>query len=65
VIEQESRGATSGDAASHPFGEGLYKLAKRAKCLRDMFKVETKRFNDLWSGGQNKVLGLDGKIKYT
>jgi hypothetical protein len=30
-----------------------------------MSKAEAKRFDDLWSGGQNKVLGLDGKIKYT
>jgi Reverse transcriptase (RNA-dependent DNA polymerase) len=65
VMEQESGGATSDDTACHPFGEELYKLAKRAKCLRDMSKAEAKRFDDLWSGGQNKVLGLDGKIKYT
>jgi hypothetical protein len=65
VIEQESRGATSGDTASHPFGEELYKPSKRAKCLRDISKTEAKRFDDLWSGGQNKILGLDGKVKYT
>jgi hypothetical protein len=40
-------------------------LAERAKCLRDISKAEAKRFDDLWSGGQNKILGLDGKIKYT
>jgi hypothetical protein len=65
VIEQESGSATSGDATSHPFGEELYKLAKRAKCLRDISTIEAKRFDDLWSGGQNKILGLDGKVKYT
>jgi hypothetical protein len=65
VIEQESENATSGDAASHPFGKELYKLAKRAKCLRDISKAEAKRFDDLWNCGQNKILGLDGKVKYT
>jgi hypothetical protein len=65
VIEQESGSATSGDATSHPFGKELYKLAKRAKCLRDISKTEAKRFDELWSGGQNKILGLDGKVKYT
>jgi hypothetical protein len=65
VIEQEPGSVTSNDAASRPFGKKLYELAKKAKCLRDMSKTEAKRFNDLWNGGQNKVLGLDGKIKYT
>jgi hypothetical protein len=65
VIEQESENATSGDVASHPFGKSLYRLAKKAKCLRDITKAEAKRFDELWNGGQNKVLGLDGKIKYT
>jgi Reverse transcriptase (RNA-dependent DNA polymerase) len=65
VIEQESGSATSGGATSHPFGKELYKLAKRAKCLRDISKTEAKCFNELWSGGQNKILGLDGKVKYT
>jgi hypothetical protein len=65
VIEQESGSATSDEAASHPFGKDLYKLAKKVKCLRDMSKAEAKGFDDLWSGGQNKILGLDGKIKYT
>jgi hypothetical protein len=65
VIEQELGGATSGDTTSHPFGKNLYKLAKRAKCLRDIFKAESKRFDDLWNGDQNKILDLDGKIKYT
>jgi hypothetical protein len=65
VIEQESGSATSSDTASHPFGKELYKLAKREKCLRDISKAEAKRFDDLWNGGQNKILGLDGKIKYT
>jgi hypothetical protein len=65
VIEQESGSATSGDTASHPFGKGLYKLAKRIKCLRDISKAEAKRFDDLWNGGQNKILDLDGKIRYT
>jgi hypothetical protein len=65
VIEQESGSATSGDATSHPFRKELYKLAKRAKCLRDISKIEAKRFDELWSGGQNKIIGLDGKIRYT
>jgi hypothetical protein len=65
MIEQESGSATSGDATSHPFGKELYKLAKKAKCLRDMSKTEAKHFDDLWSGSQNKILGLDGKVKYT
>jgi hypothetical protein len=65
VIEQESENATSGDATSHPFGNELYKLAKKAKCLRDISKAEAKRFDELWNGGQNKVIGPDGKIKYT
>jgi hypothetical protein len=30
-----------------------------------MSKAETKRFDDIWSGSQNKILGLDGKVKYT
>jgi hypothetical protein len=61
VIEQESGSATNDDAASHPFGRRLYELAERAKCLRDMSKAEAKRFDDLWSGGQNKILSLNGK----
>jgi hypothetical protein len=65
VIEQESENATSGDVAFHLFGKSLYRLAKKAKCLRDISKAEAKRFDELWNGGQNKVLGLDGKIKYT
>jgi hypothetical protein len=65
MIEQESGSTTSDDAISHPFEKKLYELAKRAKCLRDMSKAEAKRFSDLWNGSQNKVLGLDGKIKYT
>jgi hypothetical protein len=65
VIEQESGSATSGDVASHPFGKELHELAEKAKCLRDMSKTEAKRFDDLWNGGQNKILDLDGKIKYT
>jgi hypothetical protein len=65
VIEQESGSATSDDAVSRPFEKKLYELAKRAKCLRDISKAEAKRFDDLWNSGQNKVLGLDGKIKYT
>jgi hypothetical protein len=47
VIEQESGSATSGGAASHPFGKDLYKLAERAKCLRDMSKAKAKCFDDL------------------
>jgi thymidylate synthase len=50
VIEQESENATSGDAASHPFGKSLYILAKKAKCLIDISKAEVKRFDDLWNG---------------
>jgi hypothetical protein len=65
VIEQESRSAISGDTAFRPFGRKLYKLAEREKYPRDMSKAEAKRFDDLWSGSQNKVLGLDGKVKYT
>jgi hypothetical protein len=65
VIEQESRNAMSGDTSPCPFERRLYELAERAKCLRDMSKVEAKRFDSLWSGSQNKILGLDGKIKYT
>jgi hypothetical protein len=42
----------------------LYELVERAKYLRDISKAEIKRFDDLWSGGQNKILGMDGKIKY-
>jgi hypothetical protein len=61
VIKQESGSATNDDAASHPFGRRLYELAERAKCLRDMSKAEAKRFDDLWSGGQNKILSLNGK----
>jgi hypothetical protein len=49
----------------HPIGKSIYRLAKKAKCLRDISKAEAKRFDDLWSGGQNKILGLDGKIKYS
>jgi Reverse transcriptase (RNA-dependent DNA polymerase) len=30
-----------------------------------MSKAEAKHFDDLWSDGQNKILGLDGKVKYT
>jgi hypothetical protein len=65
VIKQEPGSVTSDDAASRPFGRKLYELAKKVKWLRDMSKAEAKRFNDLWNGSQNKVLGLDGKIKYT
>jgi hypothetical protein len=65
VIEQDSGSTMSGEAASHPFGKDIYKLAEKTKCLRDMSKVEAKRFDDLWSGGQNKILDLNGKIKYT
>jgi hypothetical protein len=63
-MEQELGSATSGEATSHPFGKDLYKLVEKTKCQRDMSKTEAKRFDDLWSGGQNKILGLDGKIKY-
>jgi hypothetical protein len=31
----------------------------------DFSRVNTKRFDDLWNGGQNKILDLVGKIKYT
>jgi hypothetical protein len=65
VIEQESGSATSGDAASHSLRKELYKLAEKAKCLRDISKAEAKRFDDLWSSSQNKVLGLNGEVKYT
>jgi hypothetical protein len=65
MIEQEMENATSGDATSHPFGKNLYKLAEKAKCLRDISKAETKRFDDLWNGGQNKILVSNGKVKYT
>jgi thymidylate synthase len=51
MIEQESRSATSGDATSHSFRKELYKLAEKAKCLRDISKAEVKRFDDLWNGG--------------
>jgi hypothetical protein len=47
VIEQESGSATSSDATSHPFGKSLYRLAKKAKCLRDISKIEAKHFDDL------------------
>jgi hypothetical protein len=30
-----------------------------------MSKAESKRFDDLWSDDRNKILGLDGKVKYT
>jgi hypothetical protein len=65
VIEQESESAMSGDAVSLPFERKLYELAERAKSLRDISKAEARRFDDFWSGGQNKILGLDGKMKYT
>jgi hypothetical protein len=47
VIEQESGSATSSDATSHPFGKSLYRLAKKAKYLRDISKIEAKHFDDL------------------
>jgi hypothetical protein len=65
LIEQESGSTTSGDTTSHPFEKNLYKLVKRVKCLRDISKAEAKRFDNLWNGGQNKILGVGGKIKYT
>jgi hypothetical protein len=52
----------SDNAVSHPFGKDLYKLAEKVKCLRDISRAEVKRFDDLWNSGQNKVMGLDGKI---
>jgi hypothetical protein len=55
----------SGDVTSHSFGKELHELAEKEKCLRDMSKTEAKRFDDLWSGSQNKIMGLDGKVKYT
>jgi hypothetical protein len=51
VIKQESRSATNGVATLHPFRKELYELAERAKCLRDMSKVEAKCFDDLWNDG--------------
>jgi thymidylate synthase len=52
VIEQESGSAMSGDATSHSFGKDLYKLAERAKCLRNMSKAEAK----------NKILAIYGTV---
>jgi hypothetical protein len=51
VIEQESENTTSGSVASRPFGKDLYKLAEKAKYLRNISKAEAKRFDNLWSGG--------------
>jgi hypothetical protein len=62
---EESENTTGDEAASHPFEKKLHKLAKKAKCLRDISKAEAKHFDDLWNNGQNKIMGPDGKIKYT
>jgi hypothetical protein len=42
VIKQESENTTSDDTASRPFERRLYELDERAKCLRDISKMEAK-----------------------
>jgi hypothetical protein len=51
--------------ASRPFRKKLYRLVERAKCLRDITRMEARRFDDLWNGGQNKIMGPDGNMRYT
>jgi hypothetical protein len=65
TIEHELENATSNEAMSSPFEKKLYKLAERAKYLRDISKAEAKCFDDLWNSDQNKIMGLNGKMKYT
>jgi hypothetical protein len=56
---------TDDEITSHLFGKKLHMLAEKAKYLRDISRAEAKRLGDLWNGGQNKIVGPDGKIKYT
>jgi hypothetical protein len=55
VIEQESENAMSGNAASRPFRKDKYKLAEKAKCLRNISKAEAKCF----------VLGENSIVEYS
>jgi hypothetical protein len=66
VMEHEnSENIIDDGAASHPFGKKLHMLAEKVKCLRDITRAESKHFDDLWNDGQNKIMGPDGKMKYT
>jgi hypothetical protein len=62
---EESENRMDDEIAPYPFGKKLHRLAKKAKYLRDISRTEVKRFDDLWNGGQNKIVGLNGKMKYT
>jgi hypothetical protein len=62
---ESSENIMDDETASLPFSEKMHGLAERAKCLRNMTRAEARRFDDLWNGGQNKIMGSNGKMRHT
>jgi hypothetical protein len=47
------------------YGRNLTRLVERTGCPKTIYKSRMDRFNKLWSGSDQRVMGLDGNLRYT
>jgi hypothetical protein len=45
--------------------QNLPRLVERTGCPKKISKSRMDRFNKLWSGSDQRVMGLDGNLRYT